>query len=274
MRFLLPMIVCSLCCLLLSCRQQRYVYAASKINTPALEKKGDSRLNASFSFGNAKGTGTGDSSSNLGFDVQGAYAVSNHFALMGSFYLRREADLLNAGFYQDIDFDESYIRYRRHLLEGGIGYFTKVGKQTTFSVYGGAAFGKLSWNDKGFIDSNIYSRFFRANVSKFFLQPGLTAFNRKNGSFDLSFRVTLLHAKTTGTDYNTDELEYFRLQPAGGSLTRLLLEQSCNFQFALFGSDWLKLETGLSFAQGGYQMDTRRWNLSLGLTADLFKALR
>ncbi len=107
-----------------SCRAYRYVYAASKINNPLLQKKSDARINGSFSFGNAHGSG--DSSTNKGYDIQAAYALTNHFGLLASRYERKESDgfkrfrvLRNA-----TSFDTSLAQYRRHFTEAGAGYFT------------------------------------------------------------------------------------------------------------------------------------------------------
>lgn len=273
MRLINLIAVCVLFILLTSCRQRRYLYASSKINTPALQKKGDSRLNASYSFGSAKGFG--DSSKNRGYDIQGAIALTDHFALMGSYSARKEADRLDLGSYFGIDFTESYVRYRRNMAEAGIGYFTQVHRNTNVSIYGGVAFGGMHIDDTGLIDSVAYSRFFHTDVRRYFLQPGITFFNRKKGSFDLSVRITYLQNQTTGTNYSSRELTYFSLKPVGGKSTAVFLEPSFNFQFALFGTDWLRAETSLAFLnRNSSSAGVRGWNLSLGFTLDPLKAFK
>lgn len=178
--------------LLSSCRQERYIYAVSKLNTPALQKKGDTRLNTSFSFGKARGMG--DSSVNLGFDVQCAYAITNHFAVMASYYSRNESDVMDGRFGNASRFTSSYIKYRRHLWELGAGYFATLQKGVVFNIYAGAAFGKLAINDEGF-DSVRYTRDYLANTGKYFIQPGITFFNRNQGSFNANLRFMSLRSQ-------------------------------------------------------------------------------
>ncbi|HEX8316736.1 MAG TPA: hypothetical protein VF609_17190, partial [Flavisolibacter sp.] len=203
----------SIIVLLSSCTQRRYIYAAAKNNTPSLQKKGDSRLNASFSFGKARGTG--DSSVNYGYDIQGAYALTNHFALMASYYSRRESDVMDEGYRRAVLITSSFVNYRRHLLEAGAGYFDSIDKNAVFNVYAGAAFGKLSLDDVGLMDSIRYARFFNANVRKYFIQPGVSFFNRSQGSFNLNLRLSLLQFNTTSTGYSDRELDYFNLKGTG-----------------------------------------------------------
>ncbi|HEX6334035.1 MAG TPA: hypothetical protein VFZ78_07395, partial [Flavisolibacter sp.] len=160
-----------------SCRSYRYPYAASHIHQPLLVKKQDASLDATYSFGPAKGRA--DSSSNRGMDLQAAYAFSNHIAVMASWAFRRESD----GFQNDYEniYDTSLVRYRRNFFEAGAGYFTAdAGRKFVFSVYGGVGKGTLHIDDaiRSFGVSD--TRFYSADLLKYFLQPGISFVEDEN----------------------------------------------------------------------------------------------
>lgn len=266
----IPVFLLVLCTTLLlgACRQQRYVYAASKINTPLLAQKGDSRLNGSFSFGNAKGVG--DSSRNLGFDLQSAYAIGKNLGIMATYYSRNESDKFDSLDYFPVrghPFGRSHIRYRRSAVEAGVGYFTKNSKNEVFSIYGGFALGRLRITDDGLRDSLRYARTLSGNTLKLFLQPAYSYVGLSEVHFDLSLRISFLDYNDVKTSYANSELEYLRLNGLERSGMLSFFEPSLTLSFLpVRSANWLRLETSASAVLNSTNRNVRFWNGSLGIT--------
>ena len=114
--------------ILASCNTPRYVYSPSAHNVPVLTKKGDSKIGAVFStnaVGNqAQNSGDNDNSSR-GFDLHGAVAITDHFAVQAGHAYRWEETTSNR--------DTVTIKYKRNLTEIGVGYYLPMNdKQNTF----------------------------------------------------------------------------------------------------------------------------------------------
>ncbi len=70
-----------------SCNTYRYIYSASPANTPYFKEKGESKITAYYS------TAGGNSITKEyahGFDLQGAYAFGDHWALTVGYFNRKE----------------------------------------------------------------------------------------------------------------------------------------------------------------------------------------
>ena len=103
-------------CMLFSCTTYRYIYTASPPDIPLFKEKSESKVTAYYS-GNRSGNLTNKYAH--GFDLHGAYALSNHWAVTASYLFRREKD-----YYTTLNsiFDSSDVRYKRNILDAGVGY--------------------------------------------------------------------------------------------------------------------------------------------------------
>lgn len=159
-----PVFLVLLC--IYSCYTPRYVYSPSAHNVPVLTKKGDSKLSANYSsnlsFGRMPGNGL---KNNYGYDLQGAYAITENIAIQSSYYSRHEK---NEGSFSN-NRDSSIIRYDRHLYEFGVGYFRHLDTgHLIFQVFGGVGFGKFMFTDNGRNPGGVsYSNFHIADIQKY-----------------------------------------------------------------------------------------------------------
>lgn len=102
------------CLFLASCQS---LYLQKTVNIPQLEKKDDGNVSASFSF-------------NYGFNVQGAYAVTNHLGVMANSFFT---------YNNDPKYKNDYHR----CLELGAGYYTRIGDVAIMEFYGGGSIGLI-----------------------------------------------------------------------------------------------------------------------------------
>src|SRR5664279_417084 len=92
-----------------SCNTYRYIYSVSPPNNPYFTEKGESKLTAYYSSaGNDRLT----KEYAHGVDLQGAYAISNHWAITTGYFNRREKDNYFGSYNL---FDSSVVRYKRNL---------------------------------------------------------------------------------------------------------------------------------------------------------------
>lgn len=255
-----------------SCRTPRYVYSPSLPNVPYFEEKGETKLSAYYA-----GTGKGDQGTGLhsGYDVQGAYAISDNWALTAGLFKRKERDTYWL-FVQDSYniFDSSVVNYKRNLVELGGGYFTPVNRGETifFNVYSGVGFGKFSIDDKGFNAGAAYSRKHTNKILKWYIQPGVNFMTSEYFRFSLVSRISFVHYSRSATNYTTDELAYFRLNKINDGWLSFF-EPTLNIQAGVPGCDWLRLEAGLTLStdpEDNY-LEARSFCPFIGLSFDLSK---
>src|SRR6187200_3205193 len=92
-----------------SCYTPRYMYSPSAHNVPVLVQKGDSKLSAMISTNlseNSGNHGQVNESKSRGFDLQGAYAITDNFAVQASYLNRTES---NNGDTESGRLDHSFI---------------------------------------------------------------------------------------------------------------------------------------------------------------------
>jgi len=134
------------------------LYKPNAIHSPLLHEQGE--LTSSASLG-LSGTGL--------FNVQAAYAISDHAALMidGMYHNRR----INSA-------DSSVEKLNMFFGEAGAGYFKTIGneKKGLFQCYGGLGYGNT--NDKIYNTNNYYPEV-NSKYFNIFIQPGL-ALTTKN----------------------------------------------------------------------------------------------
>ncbi len=122
-------------------------YKPNLMNIPNFQKKDDVYLAAHL------GGGVGD--------VQAAYAVGNHVAILGNYTqfsnTQEDGNAANSG-------ETKTTKTRGNIAEFAVGYFTPISENFTFALYGGYGSGSVEndWNVRG----NS-----QADVKKLFVQP-------------------------------------------------------------------------------------------------------
>jgi hypothetical protein len=250
----------------MSCRTPEYfIYSPSPPVNPFFKEKGDSKLSAYIS---------GSSGSKIpGADLQAGYAITNHVAITGAFYSRKERDK----YYNESD-DSVINNYRRRMGEVGIGYFTTINrrKNATFNVYGGYGWGRFLLNERGGNGQvSVYTRMHESNVKKLYLQPSVHFMPGKVFRAGLVTRFSFVNYDHITTNFSNDELNDRTLNQFPGK-TYLFIEPTVNFQF-VFPPRWLTLDMGLTLCPTyddvyeGSDLRHRTLSASMGITLDLGK---
>jgi hypothetical protein len=261
-----------------SCNSPRYIYSSSPPNAAYLKQKGDSKLAAYYSSGTHQTSPEDQDGYNRGLDVQGAYAVTDHWAVTASFFSRKERDA-----YDDSRislFNKSTVNYRRNLFDIGGGYFTTIEQSKTIgvSLFGGIGWGKFRMQDAGLTETlDPYDRFHHSKIRKIYVQPALTIMPGEYFRMMIVHRFSFVHFGDISTNYTIDEREYFRLT-AVENRTRYFGETTIGAQCALPGTPWMSIEASTTFStQPGIDYNrirARGFNSSIGLSFDISKMLR
>ncbi len=264
-----------------SCNTNRYIYSASAPNNPYFTKKGESKLTAYYSS-NGKSyssIGSGDLTTNRtgsshGWDLQGGYAISNHFAFIAEYYGKKEKDIYDYSV-SSSPFKNSTVNYKRYLIETGLGYFVTLNakKTITFNFYTGVAGGKFSFYDNGIDTANkSYNRYHSANISKWFFQPSFNFMPADYIRFGLILKNSLVHYRNIRTSYTAAELKHFSLDGIEGKAL-YFYEPAWNLQLGIPKYPWIKLDIAQSVAvvEPFYSNDIRHLNSSIGLCVDFSK---
>ncbi len=254
-----------------SCVTRRYIYAPSAPNIAYFHQKGDSKI-AGFYSGSGGGRGTINSQEHYkhsdGFDVQGAYAISDHWALTGAYFYRSERDVEVAG----TIFGTSDVSYKRNLAELGAGYFVPMNSSgtVTFNVYGSLGAGKFSLKETGLKDGDDYSRFYDVKVIKWFLQPSINFMPGKYFRASFYFKPTIVHYGRDNSDYLPDEYAYFGYGNINNHSLRFF-ELGYDLQLGVPKVPWLFIEHSVSgVLRSSYleygKLISRGANASIGLS--------
>jgi hypothetical protein len=243
------------CFFLFSCYTPRYVYSPAAHNVPVLVKKGDSKLAANYSVNMAEEAG--------GYDLQGAYAFTNHWALQLNYFKRTEK---NSGDFSSAISDSTVI---------AVGYFHSLNERQLvfFQVFAGAGFGKFGFTDVGRDATGLYrSRYHNMDIAKIFIQPALMVKSRGSFAASLSSRYSVIYFKNIKTDYSVTDLENYTLDSLNAS-PRLFWEPAMVFTFGYKKLPGISFEfqNGFSFLMSRRFVDYRSFNFSAGLVFDLPK---
>ena len=210
---------------LASCYTPRYVYSPSAHNVPVLTKKGDSKLAVNYSVNPVDNT-VKDSipvkAKARGYDLQAAYAITNHWAIQLNYFHRTER---NAGDFDAGNRDSVVINYKRNLTEIGLGYFHALNenKRSFVQIFAGAGFGKFSFTDNGRDRNGIYrSHYHNVNVTRVFVQPALTVRSRRNFAASFSIRSSDPLIATIVQDYLAEITDVVITQISSRSSEELL----------------------------------------------------
>ncbi|CAN5865875.1 hypothetical protein BH11BAC4_BH11BAC4_21100 [soil metagenome] len=261
---------------LASCSTPRFAYSPNAHNVPVFTQKNDSKLAVNYST-NADTRRSEDKYSrnkSNGFDVQGAYAITDHIAVQGSYFSRNEKSSSNNQDY----FDSSVIKYKRDLFEFGAGYFTPIDKKgkVHFQFYGGVGFGKFTINENG-RDNNLlfYNRYHNSNLTKFYVEPAITFKSTETFAASLSTRFSIIKFRNIATNYTQAEKETFNLDSIGRNAIVFFEPAFVNsFGFNKLPGLRIEYQLGLSLLMSRTVVDNRTFNFSIGLLFDIPKLIK
>jgi hypothetical protein len=263
----------ALCILFASCRTPRYIYSPAPPNNPYFREKGESKVAACYSTG--ADANEVNNEYNRGFDLQAAYALSDHVALTADYFKRKERDAIYD--YDRAYFDSSVVTYRRHLANFGGGYFTTItnDKQIALNIFGGLGFGKFSFNDYGVDNGMNYTRYYNSNMTRWYIQPSINFFVGNHFRTALVTKISSVHYSDFQTSYTPDELSYLDLDKLPGK-TLTFFEGTWNAQVSFKNMPWFCIDGGLTvssepFANQSTNLETRNFNASIGVSLDLSK---
>jgi hypothetical protein len=260
-KYLLPAVILALT--ITSCTSPRYIYSPSAHNVPVLTQKGDSKIGAVYST-NLTGEESIDDETidnrSRGFDLHGAIAVSDNWAIQASNFYRWEKS--------EGGYDSATIRYQRNLTEVGIGYYMPLNQSKTvfFQFFAGGGMGKFSFTDNDRSGFNFH----QANITKVYLQPAFLF--RSKGSFTnaVSLRGSIISYRNIKTSYTPSELEDYNLDFLSNR-AKLFIEPAyvASFGFKNVPGLRFELQAGLSFLVARNFIDYRVMNFSAGTWVDI-----
>ncbi len=263
-----------------SCYSSRYLYNPPAHNVPVLIEKGDSKIAAYYSS-NLSSNSSFENNGNLkknnsvAFDLQAAYALSNHIALQALYTKRTEQNFAD---YNLNSFDTSIQHFNNQLIEFGIGYFTymRSNKKVIFQIFAGAGKGSSSFTDEYQTPGNpAHKRFMNVDVTKFYLQPSFIVRYRNNFTTSISNRVSFINFSNTQTDYSPDEIKAYRLASLDQE-TSIFWEPAFSNVIGIKKIPGLQFEIqmGISFILSQRPIDYRSFNASAGVVLDLPKLFK
>lgn len=249
----------------------RYAYSPSPANIIYFKEKGDSKVSVTISSGPNDAFSVDKDRFNHGYEIQTAYALSNHWFVGASYFNRREresAGPTDSGFggYYNI-FDTSTINYKRNLVDVGSGFFVPFSdrKLSNFSMYGTLGFGKFSIMDVGFDNALPYTRMYQNNFTTYGLQASFNLMPTDYVHASFAFKYSWVHYRNTITTYKSIELEEFGLDRVGNNTFRFF-EPTINVQLGLPEVPWMKLDLAVTFTGDEAYITKRKNNASIGLS--------
>lgn len=258
-----------------SCTQYRYIYAPATPNQPLFTQKGDTKLAGYYSTSGDGNMLTPDYCN--GYDVQAAYALSNHWSVTASYFNRKEESYFTN---KNETPAFSNAAYKRNITDVGIGYYTPLTKDKKwfFSLYGQYGFGRFSFTDAVAYDTIVYSRFYSNRINKWGLQPAFYFKGNQNKRINFStafiLKYSFVHYAGTSTSYTNNEIDYFNLNRLLNK-TITYFEPTWKLQFGIRECNWLSLDINFTLCTQpfgpGDRLKSRDYNNSIGFTMDLGK---
>lgn len=250
-----------------SCYTPRYTYSPPATNVPVLDKKGDSKIGGYYS---ATGFRKGEKSAyNYGFDIQGAYAFGDHWALLAAQSDRYEK---NGGDFDAALLDSAVIRYKRSLTEIGGGWYKNTWEnRMQFQLFGGIGFGKFLMDDAGKNGAGqYYSRFHRVGVTRLFIQPAIVLKYSKYFTTSFATRFSSISYHNVETNYTAAEQDSFLLNKLTESPKTFWEPAIINsFTFKKIPRLRLEIQAGFASLVSRKFVDYRSVNLSAGAILEL-----
>jgi hypothetical protein len=245
-----------------SCNTPRYIYSPSAHNVPVLTKKGDSKLGAAYStnaVGQEKKDGVEIDNRSRGFDLQGAVAITNNFAVQANHFYRWEKTEGGP--------DSIALKYKRNLTEIGLGYYLPINdqKNTFFQVFAGAGLGRFSFTDQDKFGTNFH----QANITKIYLQPAVLFKSKGSFTTSIAVRFSSINYSKIKTSYSASQLNDYHLDDLSGR-AKWFFEPATVSSFGFKNVPGLRFEVqgGLSFLMARNYIDYRKFNFSIGTWID------
>jgi len=246
-----------------SCNTPRHIYSPSAHNVPVLTKKGDSKIGAVYStnaVGQEKKDGVEIDNRSRGYDLQGAVAITNNFAIQAAHAYRWEKTEGGP--------DSITIKYKRNLTEIGLGYYLPVNDKgnTFFQVFAGAGLGRFSFTDNDKTGSNYH----QANITKIYLQPAVLFKSKGSFTTSVAVRFSGINYSKIKTSYSASQLDDYHLDDLTGRM-KWFFEPATVSSFGFKGVPGLRFEVqgGLSFLMARNYVDYRKFNFSVGTWVDM-----
>jgi hypothetical protein len=220
-----------------------YYYTPNSNNIPMFQEKNDLRLSI--------GTGGGSLSSLKTMQVQGAYSVTDHWALASNFMSVREGS-------KDEDTSSSWAKGK--YFEGAIGYYRSIHPKGVFEVFAG--FG--SSNQHHQYEYNSYNGGTSdLSFSKVFIQPSV-GFTFKYFDIGLAARISSLSFNKINDQMVQQHGEYDELQAIMQNRNSILLEPGLVMRT---GWEYVKLQFQFGLCQNlsHPNLEFKNENMSLSL---------
>jgi hypothetical protein len=261
---------------LYSCQPPRYIYTAAPPNNPYFRQKGESKVAAYYSTSSSENE-LEDEYDN-GMDLQAALALSDHWALTADYFKRDEKQVAT-----DADeplFQNATIRYDRKITSFGTGYFMPVNPKKTivFNTYGGIGFGDFSFDDYGLNNGVNYSRFYKNNITKWYVQPSVNFFAGQYFRSGFITKFSWVRYRSQVTNYTPAELDYLGLTLLRRT-TLSFLEITFDFQVTFEQMKWMHFDAGFTICSDPAirkttNLEARNLNASIGLSFDFSKMIK
>ncbi|MFT3843645.1 MAG: hypothetical protein QM725_01225 [Lacibacter sp.] len=248
-----------------SCTLLRFAYSPTIQNVPAFKEKNESRINAVMSSP-ASGTETN-------FALQGAYALTKHFAVLGSYNgtIKGRDEL---SYTENGTTTTDIVEYKRNSAEFGAGIFYPVSpnEKVVIEAYAGYGFGNNKITDK---TNNTVTGFHNSKTNRYFIQPVLSIHPSPSFTFSTSFRYTNIGYSDIYTTYSVDDLANYQLTELGTKRISFL-EPSIVLSGGLPDAPWVRLQCQMNFSfyLGGPTINYRSNYFSFGFQFDPVKAIR
>ena len=228
---------CLLSMLLSSCTLFRFAYSPTVQQIPAFKEKGESRITAI-----AASTLVGTENS---YSLQGAYAVSDHFALTAAWNgsLRSQDELTTSS---GNNTSTEIVKYNRSSAEFGAGIFYPISKdkQVFFELYGGYGFGKNNIDDNVATNSGP-NGFHHSKTHKFYFQPSFSFHPGNNFTITPALRFTSIGYTDINTNYDNNELETYQLLEIARKRL-FFVEPALMTSFGFDGAPWFRIQAQMN----------------------------
>lgn len=214
------------------------------------------------------------SGSELSYSVQGAYAVTNHFALTGA--VNGTMRSLEELAYTDNNgaIREENVQYNRRSVEFGAGVFFPISRDSSvfFETYAGYGFG---FNRITELTNTTVTNFHNSNTNRFYIQPSFSYHPMDQFALSFLVRFTSIRYTDIATTYTNEQLESYRLLQISSSRL-LFVEPSLIASIGFLNTPWLRIQSQINFSYltGSPNTYYRSNNFVLGLMVDPIKAFR
>ncbi|WP_133991201.1 hypothetical protein [Dinghuibacter silviterrae] len=222
--------------------QGRYVFRDNTATMPGLTHKGEAVVSGTIAS-NGQSNGDGIQPYALhGYDLEGAYALSDHWTVQGAFDRRSAA---YAGSTNMIPgYDSCRLFYRNTTWEVGASYMWLLRKHVYFAPSFGGGGGVFHIGDREF-DTSAHTRDDYTHDSRLlqaYVQPAFL-FTWRWMDLGLGMRVSLNHFARVSTNYTADQQAQLSLDNLGGSTLPM---SQCFMMLRVYpGTQALRLELRL-----------------------------